>query len=384
MKRITLPPRDDWQTRAREVGFIFHTPIGEPYWRDEAAYQFTMAQVENDLETPAERLHAMCLEVVEHACSDKAILRKLAIPDSYHDWIIESWRRRDPHLYGRFDFRYDGTGPAKLYEYNADTPTACFEAGVFQWMWLENRIERGELPPTADQFTSLHEALIQRFSAVADPGLLLHFTSVDDGYEDRATTMYLEDCARQAGFVTRYTDIREIGVDDQHRYADQESDVIEQIFKLYPWEYMHREVFGAELPLNDCRWIEPPWKAILSNKGLLPLLWEGWPNHENLLPAYFGKSHPDLTSPYIRKPIYSREGANVEVIGADAGPIQDRGYGEEGFVCQAYAPLPVFDGHRPVLGVWIVGDEARGMGIREQDRPITDDDARFVPNVIMG
>ena len=33
--------------------------------------------------------------------------------------------------------------------------------------------------------------------------------------------------------------------------------------------------------------IEPSWKLILGNKAILPLLWEMFPEHKNLLPAYF-------------------------------------------------------------------------------------------------
>ncbi len=380
MERITLPERSDWRERADEVGFIHHTFSGAPYWEDAAAYAFSLREIEEGLEDPAERLHAMCLEVVDHAVSTPSVMARLAIPERFHDWIRQSWLDRAPHLYGRFDFRYDGEGPAKLYEYNADTPTSVFEAAAFQWMWLEDRLARGDVPEGTDQFTSLHEALVARWDAVADRERLLHFVSVDDGFEDRATTLYLEDTARQAGFDTRYTDIREVGVDLAGRYADEGSLLIEQAFKLYPWEFMHREPFGADLPDSDTRWIEPPWKAVLSNKGLLALLWEGWPDHENLLPAYFGAEHAALEAPYVRKPLYGREGADISVIGERiAAPSQ--GYGKEGWVCQAYAPLPDFGGHRPVLGVWVVGDTPCALGIREGGA-ITDDEAMFLPHVI--
>jgi glutathionylspermidine synthase len=56
---------------------------------------------------------------------------------------------------------------------------------------------------------------------------------------------------------------------------------------LYPWEWMTREAFGASLPGSATQFVEPPWKMILSNKGILPLLWEMYPDHPNLLPAYF-------------------------------------------------------------------------------------------------
>src|SRR5262245_51741999 len=59
------------------------------------------------------------------------------------------------------------------------------------------------------------------------------------------------------------------------------------LFKLYPWEWMTRETFGASLPGSSTQFVEPPWKMVLSNKGILPLLWETYPDHPNLLPAYF-------------------------------------------------------------------------------------------------
>ena len=80
------------------------------------------------------------------------------------------------------------------------------------------------------------------------------------------------------------------------------------------------------------RWIEPPWKAVLSNKGMLALLWEMFPGHPNLLPAFF-EDEPNakgLSSSFVRKPLLSREGANVEivrhgnVVAAQQGPVRGR------------------------------------------------------------
>ena len=71
-----------------------------------------------------------------------AVLRRLRIPEACWADRHESWRRGDATLYGRFDFSFGGQGPAKLLEYNADTPTSIFEAAVFQWTWLEQAMER--------------------------------------------------------------------------------------------------------------------------------------------------------------------------------------------------------------------------------------------------
>ena len=93
-----------------------------------------------------------------------------------------------------------------------------------------------------------------------------------------------------------------------------------------------REAFGASLPGASTQFVEPPWKAILSNKGILPLLWAMFPGHPNLLPAYFedDAKAAELGASYVRKPLYSREGANIDlVVGGnavdrDAGPYGAR------------------------------------------------------------
>jgi glutathionylspermidine synthase len=56
------------------------------------------------------------------------------------------------------------------------------------------------------------------------------------------------------------------------------------------------------------------------------------------------------------------------------------GYGAEGWVYQAMTPIPEFDGHYAVIGSWIVGDAAAGIGMREDDTPITRNTSRFVPH----
>src|SRR3546814_10135902 len=52
--------------------------------------------------------------------------------------IEDSWRRQDKNLYGRFDLAWNGQGAPKMLEYNADTPTALYEASVVQWEWLDS------------------------------------------------------------------------------------------------------------------------------------------------------------------------------------------------------------------------------------------------------
>jgi glutathionylspermidine synthase len=382
---MTCPERGDWRATAEETGFDFHTIDGERYWDERAYYAFSLDEIEDQIEAPSAEIDAMCLELVSNAVDDEDYLRRLKIPETFWPLISESWNRDEGSLYGRLDLSFDGRGPAKLLEYNADTPTSIFEAAVFQWTWLEQAIERRIIPATADQFNSIHECLIDAWKKVG-AGRHLHLAGTTENAEDAGTLAYLEDTARQAGLATTLIDIEDIGLRDDGSFADLDDRSIELVFKLYPWEWMFHDAFGARLADAPTRWIEPPWKAILSNKGILPLLWEMFPDHPNLLPAFF-EDDPNaagLGASFVRKPLYSREGANVALISDGVTVVEQQGpYGAEGFIRQALAPLPNFSRQYPVLGSWLIDHTPCGLSIREDENPITGNTSRFLPHAIL-
>ncbi|CAM3159343.1 glutathionylspermidine synthase family protein [Methylobacterium mesophilicum] len=388
MRRVPVPERPDWRDHAARAGFTVHTFDDEPYWDESAYYAFTLAEIEDDIEAPTRELHALCLTFADRAVSDGAILASLAIPEHAWDAIADSFRRRDPSLYGRMDFCYGGagTGPAKLLEYNADTPTALYESAVFQWLWLEDSLARGRLPAGADQFNALHERLIARLAAMGLPGALA-FTCYPDAPEDRGTVAYLQDCAVQAGLAAPFVPLEAVGLSEDGRFLDAAGRPLAALFKLYPWEWLLADAFGPAIGASPTRFVEPPWKAVLSNKGLLAHLWAMAPGHPNLLPTYFeddpGKAA--LGTSFAKKPLVSREGANILLVRDGVLLERDEGpYGREGFVRQALAELPAFDGRHALVGSWIVGDEPCGLCMREGLGRITTDRARFVPHLIEG
>lgn len=119
---------------------------------------------------------------------------------------------------------------------------------------------------------------------------------------------------------------------------------------------------------------------LLSNKALLPVLWELFPGHPNLLPAYLdGPRDLPRTTGYVAKPLLGREGEGV-TLHPPGTPAVPR---DEPCCYQQLAPLPVFDGNHVVLGAWVVQDEPAGLGIRESAGSVTDEYARFLPHVIL-
>jgi len=394
VRRERCTPRPDWQAKCEAVGFTFHSEDGG-YWDESACYVFSADEVDV-LEAATEELHARCLEAVDRVVS-AGDFERFRIPDHAVGLVADSWRRAEPSLFGRFDFSWDGIGDPKMLEYNADTPTSLVEAAVVQWYWLQ------DTHPERDQFNSLHEKLVERWRVMHLPhGVTLACTMQND--EDADNLQYLLDTALQAGLDARVIDVEAIGwqapapagIDASGnvrapaqgtagRFVDLDGRPIEALFKLYPWEWMLREAFGPLIPGCGTAFIEPPWKMLLSNKAILPVLWELFPGHPNLLPASFeaGGLPGDgggWASSHVKKPLYSREGANVTIRSDDGDHQAGGSYGAEGYIYQAYAPLPRFDGRYPVIGSWIVGDRAAGMGIREDASPITRNSSRFIPH----
>ena len=372
MERLTLAPRPDWRERVEALGLVWHTAADQPYWNEAACYRFNRRQI-RQIEQATEELYSLCLTAGQHIL-DHNLFHRFGIPDFAVPLIRKAWDEEPPALnHGRFDLGYDGVSPPKMFEFNCDTPTSLLEAAVIQWDWLE------AVFPGKDQFNNIHDALIARWREIA-PALPqpVHFTWAEEGAaEDAVTVAYMRDLAREGGVESLALPIDQIEWTGL-RFADATGAPIRALFHLYPWEWLVNEAYGSRIAHSPTVWIEPIWKMIWSNKALLPILWDLFPNHPNLLEASFEA----LPGDHARKPILAREGANVSIV-RDGKVVEATGgdYGDEGYVWQRLYDLPDFDGQHPVIGSWIVDGAAVGMGLREAGL-ITGNTARFVPHVI--
>lgn len=383
MQRIVIKPRQKWQELVEEQGFLYHTLNDVPYWNEAACYKFSEKEVLM-LESATQELHTMCIEAAQYVI-DNDLFYQFGIPEAIVPLIKHAWDNSDTgywSLYGRFDLAYDGVNPPKLLEFNADTPTSLFEASIVQWFWLK------DYKPSADQFNSIDEKLRAAWKWIHDDyrSSVYHFACLKEARgnisplqlrEDITNTAYILDTASSVeGLRYRFTDIGNITWNGE-AFVDEHHTPIETLFKLYPWEWMVHEVDNSSFGKSNVKWIEPIWKMLWSNKSLLPILWQLYPNHPNLLPAYF---EPQSAS-YVKKPKLSREGANIEVVKNGQVLVSTAGdYGEEGFIYQDIASIPNIDGNYPVIGSWVIGGEPAGMGIRESDSIVTDNVSRFVPH----
>lgn len=382
MKRVQVTPREDWQTLVHDQGLYWVFTDEGQYWDESVAYEFSAAEIDKLYEV-TEELNKLCLDAVAYVIKNN-LLGTLGINPKAHAKIIDSWERREPTLYGRFDFLFDGKN-FKLLEYNADTPTTVLETSVIQWHWKQ------ALKPEADQFNSLEEDLISRWKVIDQyyQAAKYHFASAGESDEDHATVMYLLNCLLDIWpegnlSKTQYVCMEDIAYDDAKKtFLDLFGNSIGHIFKLYPYEWMMEEEFADPLVENKhIKLIEPWWKMILSNKAILPILWELNEGHPNLLPAYFdSKPFEDKGQDFVVKPFYSREGADIRIVSKEhsaEGP--KRNYDTTRCIFQEFVKPYRFDDKVPLLGSWVVGNKAAGLGIREDSALITSNFSRFVPH----
>ncbi|MCI0921282.1 glutathionylspermidine synthase family protein [Sphingobacterium rhinopitheci] len=376
INKLRIDP--NWEARLSSIGYGYHTMDGIPYWIDDYYYEISNQEADQIYKATNE-LWSMCLDAVEYVIKNQ-LYAKFHIPAFMIHHIERSWENDNPSIYGRFDFAFDNTTKElKMLEFNADTPTSLFETGIVQWYWKNHYF-----PELTNQFNSIHEQLIQSWTELKPylKGEILHFSCGKETLEDLTNVEYLRDTAIQAGIETKLIYIDDIGWDGRC-FVDLEGENIQSIFKLYPWEWMVREEFATQI-VNDAleaQWIEPSWKMLLSNKAILPILWELFPNHPNLLASYFDK--PSHLKNYVKKPILSREGANVEMYYDTQMIYATEGeYGEEGYVYQELANLHREDSGFSIIGSWVIGQESCGISFRESDMPITTDKSRFIPHII--
>lgn len=137
--------------------------------------------------------------------------------------------------------------------------------------------------------------------------------------------------------------------------------------------------------LAQVEWLEPIWKLVMSNKAILSILYELFPDSPYVLPCYLSRPQQGV---FCKKPVFSREGHNVSVV--DIRQWEEHAllketegdYNTGAYVYQEYVKPVAYSGRYPVIGSWIVGGEPAGIGVRENRTEITDNLSEFVPHII--
>lgn len=357
------------------------------FWEEGAYYEFSPQQIIEHIIPAAEEVEWMCRRLLPNLLHDEEYMDNLFIPDQMRDFIRQSYSQRNTSVIGRMDFGYDGVTPPRLLEYNADTSAILYETGYYQGQWLNDLITLGHFTTETTQFNILQDNLIMALHAKKNILNPLHISCCKDAPEDRMTTAYFENCAQIAGINSHFVHYEDITTAATGELYDHQGRQIKSLYRFYPWEWSFEEdKFFQILTNNQTSFIEPPWKLLLSNKLLLTKLWDKFKDHPNLLPAY-QEENPEADKIWhdcVRKPVYSREGDNIQVI--SNGTVLDARegtYTDSGYIIQKRYHIPSYKDKYPIIAVWLVGGIPSALGILEQNgSTITDNSSKFVPHII--
>ena len=358
------------EAQVESTGFKFYRPEHQICWDESVCYVFKPQEIAA-LETATNEVERMCMAVVDNVVQYQRY-GEFNIPEYAWDLIEQSWQRGDINIFGRLDFSYDGIQPPKLLEHNADTPFTMPEASIVQNQWLE------QVWPDKGQFNSIHKSLVAAWRAFESP---IHLVSFEDPIKKEAdiNIAYFAETIKEAGGIAKVVKLDKV-LWDGHFFRDPDNTVIKTVVKLYAWENLINDVYGNYAHQRTMQIIEPIWKMILSNKALLVLLWELFPDHPNLLPAYFDCKH--IKGDYAKKPLFGRFGENITLFSNNVSISSSGNYAEGPYIYQKLHPLRNWDGNYATIGSWLIEGRSVGIGIREDITPITNEDSRQVPHFI--
>lgn len=354
---------------------------------DGVAYEFTSSQIET-IRAASDELHMMCLRAIDAVIADSRMLRRFGIPEFAEGMVVDSWHRGDPYVYGRLDLGFNPmTNEVKLIEYNGDTPTLLVEAGRHQQGWLGQKSAADKRP--YQQFNTVEHQLLHAWLNVAqkikaiDATAALYMSAAKEGVEEKVVVAYMREMAQKAGMQVQIIDISDVGLIDNAtdpHFVDLKNRRMYFWLKMYPWEWLLNEAWGRKFPAltETMGVIEPPWKMLLSNKALLPILWKLFPGHPNLLPSFFHQEAL-LGNKYVRKPTLSRCGEGIRYVNGDQ-IIETDATEDSPSIYQGLFEAPTLDGHHAQIGSWIINGEPAGMIVREDTTPIIARNSRIAPH----
>ncbi len=323
-------------------------------------------------------LHAMFMQATDYVLRNEKLLEKFCLPPELWNRIHRSWNnRRNEMITGRFDFAVTEMG-LKVYEYNADSASCYMETGKIQKKWAKH-FGCSEGRCAGDK---LHSKLIEAWKD-SDVEGILHIM-LDDDPEENYHAKFMQTAIEEAGIECRVLK----GVENLHwaksgEVVDSEGIPVRWVWKTWAWETALDEIrqnksnqknprLADVLFGNDVLVYEPLWTLIPSNKAILPILWDLYPNHPNLLSSSFDLTDDLRKTGYVTKPIVGRCGANISLVDADDSVLHKTGgrFEEKDQIYQELFGLQKIEGDHIQLQSFSVSGVYAGAGVRIDPSPI--------------
>ncbi len=340
---------------------------------------------EQELRRATNELHLMFLHATQAVLQDDALLARFNIPRALWPRLKTSWvNRRGQMITGRLDFCVSDRG-IKVYEYNADSASCHMEAGRVQGKWARHfGVTEGE-----DAGAEIAGALVSAWEAAGVGGTLHIMQDVDS--EETYHAQFMKTAAESAGIPCKV--IKGLGGlswNENAEIIDPDGTPICCVWKTWAWETALDQL-RAECEDEDCRPVlraavdtrqaprlmdvllrseikvfEPFWTLIPSNKAILPILWQIFPDHPYLLNTQFDLTEDFNQRGYVSKPIAGRCGLNISLFDRNDNLLKETAgrFEDQDQVYQELWKLPAIDGYRTQVCTFTVQGKYAGSCLR--------------------
>ncbi|OFZ21570.1 MAG: bifunctional glutathionylspermidine amidase/synthase [Bdellovibrionales bacterium RIFOXYA1_FULL_36_14] len=346
---------------------------------DEDQYKFLCISksAEQELKRVSNELHMMFLRTTDHIMSNPDLLSHFSIPPIIWPKLQKSWSSQyNQMITGRLDFTMSNQG-LKVYEYNADSASCYMECGKVQLKWADHfgcDIGNG----TGER---LQPDLVAAWKRV-DGSHIVHLL-YDDNPEETYHTLFMKECIELAGFTCKaICGVDAFSFDKNGNIVDADGTKVKIIWKTWAWETVLEQLRNANIedcenldnfleqrrtPLHSPKLFdillhekiqifEPFWTIIPSNKAVLPILTELYPDHPNLLKSSFDFNEDLFKDSYVIKPISGRCGENIKIVKKDGDILfnTDGQFDKKNYIFQEYFSLPKVDDKNIQISTFIV------------------------------
>lgn len=344
------------------MGYTWHNDEDGEYIVKDKFVAVTQAEVDAYI-VASNELYAMYERGAEYVIEHK-LYDALDIPKGLIAEIEKSFKEeRGNHLYGRFDLSGGIDDKAiKLIEFNADTPTLLLESSAIQELMLCFHDDTNLV-----QFNNIYTSIAKKFVKISEqkkgPFSKFLFSSVEGIQEEEITVKFLEDMAKSRGLLTAFEVLEEC----------EQTMAYDFWFKLYPWEDMPN--FSAS---KNTAMLNPAFTLLYQSKGMLAILYELFPDSPYLLKTSF----EPIKEKYVKKRMFGREGANIDIV--ENGKLLKRTdgiYEEYKAVYQEYVDFVRDESGKYYQAGIFYSDGACGLSFRRGEE-ILDDMSEFVAHAI--
>lgn len=311
-------------------------------------------------------LHAMFMHATNFVLRDDKLLRRFRLPPALWPRIHQSWdNRRNEMITGRFDFAMSEAG-LKVYEYNCDSASCHMETAKVQGLWATHHgCSEGR-----DAGATLYRDLVEAWRESSVEGVL-HIMR-DEDPEETYHARFMRRAIEEAGLTWKMVrGVEGLRWGEDGVVTDEDGLPINWVWKTWAWETaldeirhqisddernlrLHRTIDRAAMPPRlvdvllrpEVMVFEPLWTLIPSNKAILPILWQLYPNHPYLLDTQFELTDELASAGHVAKPIVGRCGQNIAIYGRNSALVtQTAGrFAERDMIYQQLFPLPTIGG----------------------------------------